>query len=205
MFHNKKLTIFGHEIYCHDNYRFMTLPHKQFVNKLSISFNLPNQETEPIKANKYYYLEKLYYFGYDNSIANKFSKILDWIYEHTQRHYDEVIVQTLIKYCPKVDTGSVAPFFTIIYLAMLDLEIGSPYPVGSGKFMVYKSCKAVLFHECDYRTAANMFSKKNIIEDEDIDDSFGNYHEDHYERTDSSPEDIIMDALENGNGEIFGF
>lgn len=61
MFHNKKLTIFGHEIYCHDNYRFMTLPHKQFVNKLSISFNLPNQETEPIKANKYYYLEKLYY------------------------------------------------------------------------------------------------------------------------------------------------
>ena len=50
-----------------------------------------------------------------------------------------------------------------------------------------------------------MFSKKNIIEDEDIDDSFGNYHEDHYERTDSSPEDIIMDALENGNGEIFGF
>ena len=180
----------------------MKKPNKQIVTKSGNTYNLSSPEDN---VGKFYYLEKLYYFGYDNSIANKFSKILDWIYEHTQRHYDEVIVKTLIKYCPKVDTESVAPFFTIIYLAMLDLEIGSPYPVGSGKFMVYKSCKAVLFHECDYRTAANMFSKKNIIEDEDIDDSFDNYHEDHYERTASSPEDIIMDALENGDGEIYGF
>lgn len=202
MFHNKKLTIFGNEIYCRDNYRYMKRPNKQIVTKSGNTYNLSYPEEN---VGKYYYLKELDTFGYDNSIANKFSKILDWIYEHTQRHYDEVIVETLIKYCPKVDTGSVAPFFTIIYLAMLDLEIGSPYPVGSGKFMVYKSCKAVLFHECDYRTAANMFSKKNIIEDEDIDDSFGNYHEDHYERTDSSPEDIIMDALENGDGEIYGF
>lgn len=202
MFHNKKLTIFGNEIYCRDNYRYMKRPNKQIVTKSGNTYNLSYPEEN---VGKYYYLKELDTFGYDNSIANKFSKILDWIYEHTQRHYDEVIVETLIKYCPKVDTGSVAPFFTIIYLAMLDLEIGSPYPVGSGKFMVYKSCKAVLFHECDYRTTANMFSKKNIIEDEDIDDSFGNYHEDHYERTDSSPEDIIMDALENGDGEIYGF
>lgn len=202
MFHNKKLTIFGNEIYCRDNYRYMKRPNKQIVTKSGNTYNLSYPEEN---VGKYYYLKELDTFGYDNSIANKFSKILDWIYEHTQRHYDEVIVETLIKYCPKVDTGSVAPFFTIIYLAMLDLEIGSPYPVGSGKFMVYKSCKAVLFHECDYRTAANMFSKKNIIEDEDIDDSFGNYHEDHYERTASSPEDIIMDALENGDGEIYGF
>ena len=202
MFHNKKLTIFGNEIYCRDNYRYMKRPNKQIVTKSGNTYNLSYPEEN---VGKYYYLKELDTFGYDNSIANKFSKILDWIYEHTQRHYDEVIVETLIKYCHKVDTGSVAPFFTIIYLAMLDLEIGSPYPVGSGKFMVYKSCKAVLFHECDYRTAANMFSKKNIIEDEDIDDSFGNYHEDHYERTASSPEDIIMDALENGDGEIYGF
>ena len=180
----------------------MKRPNKQIVTKSGYTYNLSPPEEN---VGKFYYLENLYYFGYDSSIANKFSKILDWIYEHTQRHYDEVIVETLIKYCPKVDTGSVAPFFTIIYLAMLDLEIGSPYPVGSGKFMVYKSCKAVLFHECDYRTAANMFSKKNILEDEDIDDSFDNYHEDHYERTASSPEDIIMDALENGDGEIYGF
>ena len=180
----------------------MKRPNKQIVTKSGNTYNLSYPEEN---VGKYYYLKELDTFGYDNSIANKFSKILDWIYEHTQRHYDEVIVETLIKYCPKVDTESVAPFFTIIYLAMLDLEIGSPYPVGSGKFMVYKSCKAVLFHECDYRTAANMFSKKNIIEDEDIDNSFYNYQEEHYERTDSSPEDIIMDALENGNGEVFGF
>ena len=157
MFHNKKLTIFGNEIYCRDNYRYMKRPNKQIVTKSGNTYNLSPPEEN---VGKFYYLEKLYTFGYDSSIANKFSKILDWIYEHTQRHYDEVIVETLINYCPKVDTGSVAPFFTIIYLAMLDLEIGSPYPVGSGKFMVYKSCKAVLFHECDYRTAANMFSKK---------------------------------------------
>lgn len=179
MFHNKKLTIFGHEIYCRDNYRYIKRPNKQIVTKSGFTHNL----------------------SYPEEIVGKF----DYLDEHTQRHYDEVIVETLIKYCPKVDTESVAPFFTIIYLAMLDLEIGSPYPVGSGKFMVYKSCKAVLFHECDYRTAANMFSKKNIIEDEDIDNSFYNYQEEHYERTDSSPEDIIMDALENGNGEVFGF
>lgn len=202
MFHNKKLTIFGNEIYCRDNYRYMKRPNKQIVTKSGNTYNLSYPEEN---VGKFDYLENPYYFGNDISIANKFSKILDWIYEHTQRHYDEVIVETLIKYCPKVDTESVAPFFTIIYLAMLDLEIGSPYPVGSGKFMVYRSCKAVLFHECDYRTAANMFSKKNIIEDEDIDNSFYNYQEEHYERTDSSPEDIIMDALENGNGEVFGF
>lgn len=161
MFHNKKLTIFGHEIYCRDNYRFMKRPLRQVVTKSGVKFNLPNQE---INVGKYYYLKQLYDFGFDKSIINKSLKILDWIYEHTERHYDEVIVETLIKYCPKVNTTSMAPFFTIIYLAMLDLEIESSYPVGSGKLMVYKSCKAVLLHECDYKTAANMFSKKNIIE-----------------------------------------
>ena len=120
MFHNKKLTIFGNEIYCRDNYRYMKRPNKQIVTKSGNTYNLSPPEEN---VGKFYYLEKLYTFGYDSSIANKFSKILDWIYEHTQRHYDEVIVETLIKYCPKVDTGSVAPFFTIIYLAMLDLEI----------------------------------------------------------------------------------
>lgn len=202
MFQNKKLTIFGYEIYCHDNYRFMKLPPKQVVTKSGIKFNLPNQE---INVGKYYYLEQLYCFGSDSSIINKFLRILDWIYEHTERHYDKAIVETLIKYCPKIDTTPMAPFFTIIYLAMLDLEIGSSYPVGSGKFMVYKSCKAVLLHECDYKTAANMFSKKNIIEDDNTDDFFDNYYEDHYERTDSSPENDVMDALENGNGEYFGY
>lgn len=202
MFHNKKITIFGHEIYCRDNNRYMTLPHKQVVTKFGVIFNLPNPE---IKVNKFYYLELLYYFGDNSSIVNKFLKILDWIYEHTQRHYDEVIVKTLVKYCPQVDTTPMAPFFTIIYLAMLDLEIGSSYPVGSGKFMVYKSCKAVLLHECDYRTAANMFSKKDIIDDGNIDNSLDNNYEDHKERTDSSPENDVMDALENGNGEYFGY
>lgn len=71
--------------------------------------------------------------------------------------------------------------------------------------MVYKSCKAVLLHECDYRTAANMFSKKDIIEDDNIDNYFDNNYEDHNERTDSSPENDVMDALENGNGEYFGY
>ena len=85
MFHNKKITIFGHEIYCRDNNRYMTLPHKQVLNKFGVIFNLPNPE---IKVNKFYYLELLYYFGDNSSIVNKFLKILEWIYEHTQRHYD---------------------------------------------------------------------------------------------------------------------
>jgi len=178
----------------------MTLPHKQVVTKSGFIFNLPNPETE-IKVNTSYYLEELYYFGDDSSIVNKFLKILDWIYEQTQRHYDEAIVKTLVKYCPQVDTTPMAPFFTIIYLAMLDWEIGSSYPVGSGKLRVYKSCKAALLHECDPR----MFSKKDKIEDDNIDSSFVNNYEDHYERTDSSPENDVMDALENGNGDYFGY
>lgn len=204
MFHNKKITIFGHEIYCRDNNRYMTLPHKQVVTKSGVIFNLPNPETE-IKVNRSYYIDQLYCFGNDSSIVNKFLKILDWIYEQTQRHYDEAIVKTLVKYCPQVDTTPMAPFFTIIYLAMLDWEIGSSYPVGSGKLIVYKSCKAALLHECDPKTAANMFSKKVIIEDDNIDSSFDNNYEDHYERTDSSPENDVMDALENGNGENLGY
>ncbi len=203
MFHNKKIRIFGHEIYCLYNNRFMTLPHKQVVTKSGI-FNLPNPETE-IKVNRSYYIDQLYCFGNDSSIVNKFLKILDWIYEQTQRHYDEEIVKTLVKYCPQVDTTPMAPFFTIIYLAMLDWEIGSSYPVGSGKLIVYKSCKAALLHECGPRTAANMFSKKEKNEDDNIDSSFVNKYEDHYDRSDSSPEKDLMLALENGNGENLGY
>ena len=110
MFHNKKLTIFGHEIYCRDNNRYMILPHKQVVTKSSVKFNLPNPEIE-IKVNRSYYIDQLYCFGNDSSIVNKFLKILDWIYEQTQRHYDEAIVKTLVKYCPQVDTTPMAPFF----------------------------------------------------------------------------------------------
>ncbi|WP_418938497.1 hypothetical protein [Leyella stercorea] len=110
MFYNKKITMFGHEIYCRDNNRYMTLPYKQVVTKSGFIFNLPNPEIE-IKVNTSYYLEELYYFGDDSSIVNKFLKILDWIYEQTQRHYDEAIVKTLVKYCPQVDTTPMAPFF----------------------------------------------------------------------------------------------
>lgn len=195
---DKKLSIFGHEIYCRDGNRYMTLPPEQLVTDSGHKIPLPNPE---INVGKYYYLEELYNFGwYDSSIVDKFLKILDWIHEHTQRHYDEGIVETLVKHCPKV-----APLFTIIYLAMLDLEIGSSYRVGSGKKIVYESCKVALCHNCDYETAANMFSKKDIIEDNNQDDYFDNNYEERYERTDSSIENDVMDALEHGNGELFGY
>ena len=195
---DKKLSIFGHEIYCRDGNRYMTLPPEQLVTDSGHKIPLPNPE---INVGKYYYLEELYNWGwYDSSIVDKFLKILDWIHEHTQRHYDEGIVETLVKHCPKV-----APLFTIIYLAMLDLEIGSSYRVGSGKKIVYESCKAALCHNCDYETAANMFSKKDIIEDNNQADYFDNNYEERYERTDSSPENDVMDALEHGNGELFGY
>lgn len=131
---DKKLSIFGHEIYCRDGNRYMTLPPEQLVIDSGHKIPLPNPE---INVGKYYYLEELYNFGwYDSSIVDKFLKILDWIHEHTQRHYDEGIVETLVKHCPKV-----APLFTIIYLAMLDLEIGSSYRVGSGKKLSTKVAK----------------------------------------------------------------
>lgn len=58
--------------------------------------------------------------------------------------------------------------------------------------------------------AAVMFSRKkksiSQIKDDFSEDNFESpYYEDHYERTDSSPENDVMDALENGNGEYFGY
>ena len=127
---DKKLIIFGHEIYCRDGNRYMTLPPEQVVTDSGLKIPLPNPE---INVGKYYYLKVLYDLGNDSSIVDEFLKFLDWIRENTQRHYDEGFVETLVKHCPKVDTISMAPLFTIIYLAMIDLEIGSSYRVGSGK------------------------------------------------------------------------
>ena len=44
MFHNKKLTIFGNEIYCRDNYRYMKRPNKQIVTKSGNTYNLSYPE-----------------------------------------------------------------------------------------------------------------------------------------------------------------
>ena len=93
---------------------------------------------------------------------------------------------------------------------MLDLEVNSSFPVGSGKEIILKRCSAVLIDKMLADEAAKMFTRKkksfSQIEDDFSEDNFESpYYEDYYERTDSSPENDVMDALENGNGEILGY
>ena len=132
------------------------------------------------------------------------------IYNKTQRYYDENVIDYIKKKSPIVDKCSMAPFFIIIYLSMLDREVNSRFPVGSGKEIILKRCRAVLMDKMLADDAAVMSShkKKNDsqIEDDFSEDNFKSpYYEEHYERTDASPENDVMDALENGNGDYFGY
>ncbi len=199
MFYHKDLYIKKYQIYCKDNCRYLKIPARE-----NIQF-VENYCPEK-KINKYYYLNTLYSFAhYRKEYVDKIVEIIQWIYKNTQRRYDDKIIKTLDNYCPIIENTHFAPFFAIIYLSMLDLEIGSSFPEGSGKTMVYKSCMAVLKENYAVETAANMFSKKiHNDNDETAGWDFGSYDE-HQERTDSSYEDIVMNALENGEGEAFGF
>lgn len=137
-------------------------------------------------AGKYYYLVKL------KSIANNLNKIqkqqlyseLRELHDKVSNIYDETILkngflETFGKYWED-NNIQCAAFFSIIYLAMLDLEEGrEQYPKSLGKTMVLRSCKAVILDNKEPKEAAHMFERKhNNIPDE--------YWERNYEIGDSS-------------------
>lgn len=154
----KEFNINGYQIYYKNNHRYMKFP----VKKIKLQKGFLEFPTYPdMNVGKYYYLNVLSGIAKESKYVPRSKDILDWIYYNTQRFYDNKIVEKLIELGLKLNDNSLAPFFTIIYLAMLDLEIDSPYPIGSGKKIVYESCIAVLLKNYDVQTAANMFSKKH--------------------------------------------
>lgn len=154
----KEFNINGCQIYYKNNYRYMSFPVKTIKLQKGI-FEFPIHPD--INVGKYYYLKVLSGIAKMPKRVPIFKNILDWIYVNTQPFYDNTIVEMLIEQGLKLKDVGIAPFFTIIYLSMLDLEIDSPYPIGSGKKIVYESCIAVLLKNYDFQTAANMFSKKH--------------------------------------------
>lgn len=188
----KEIDINGYHIFSSQGYRYMIRPNGKKEN-----------------VGKYYYLNILFdYAFFSHEYVNPFMDFIREIYNKTQRYYDENVIDYIKKESPIVDKRSMAPFFIIIYLSMLDLEVNSRLPVGSGKEIILKSCRAVLIDKMLPEAAAQMFSHKNNtqIKDDFSEAIFGTpYYEEHYERTDASPENDVMDALENGNGEYFGY
>lgn len=190
----KEIDINGYHIFSSKGYRYMIRPNGKKEN-----------------VGKYYYLNILFnYASCSPEYVNPFMDFIRDIYNKTQRYYDENVIDYIKKKSPIVDKCSMAPFFIIIYLSMLDLEVNSSFPVGSGKEIILKRCSAVLIDKMLADDAAKMFTRKkksfSQIQDDFSEDNFESpYYEDHYERTDSSPENDVMDALENGNGEILGY
>lgn len=188
----KEIDINGYHIFSSQGYRYMIRPNGKKEN-----------------VGKYYYLNILSDYAFCSpEYVNPFMVFIREIYNKTQRYYDENVIDYIKKKSPIVDKCSMAPFFIIIYLSMLDLEVNSRFPVGSGKEIILKSCRAVLIDKMLPDDAAVMFSNKNNsqIKDDFSEDNFETpYYEEHYEKTDASPENDVMDALENGNGEYFGY
>jgi len=188
----KEIDINGYHIFSSQGYRYMIRPNGKKEN-----------------VGKYYYLNILSDYAFCSpEYVNPFMVFIREIYNKTQRYYDENVIDYIKKKSPIVDKCSMAPFFIIIYLSMLDLEVNSRFPVGSGKEIILKSCRAVLIDKMLPYDAAVMFSHKNNsqIKDDFSEDNFETpYYEEHYEKTDASPENDVMDALENGNGEYFGY
>lgn len=131
--------------YKKDGYRYLSMP-----------------DSPEINAGKYYYLAILSFFHDDKPLADKSIDLITWIYEKTTRAYDSSVWEHIVSSCTGI-LHDEEVFFFIIYLAMLDLEVGSNYPFGSGKRMVYESCKAVLIDGKNYEEAAVMFSKHRPI------------------------------------------
>jgi len=120
-------------------------------------------------AGKYYYLDVLYSIvcKINDSQRHQLYNDLKELHDKVGQEYDSNILNkdflcTFGKYWH--DNIQCAAFFSIIYLAMLDLEENKKdYPNSLGKTVVLKSCKAVILDNVDPRDAAIMFEKKKPV------------------------------------------
>lgn len=103
-------------------------------------------------AGKYYYLKTLSQF---RDIGNLLYSDIEYIHCVSTAKYD---YQTNVEICRRARQhryflGSDV-FYTIIYLAMIDLESEKLDDSWSGKKMVLDSCRAVLLENVPYKSAA---------------------------------------------------
>lgn len=107
-------------------------------------------------AGKYYYLKML--IGYRDE-AMFIYHFLEYICELTTKDYPYITEEIIKKFKGLYEDHSDV-LFTVIYLAMVDLEASKMRPNWRGKEIVLESCKAVLVDNMPYRDAAELHSTK---------------------------------------------
>ena len=148
---------------------------KEKIKKNPLLKTIFDKKVRKHNAGKYYYLDVLQSIISNLNTNQKIHLYneLKNLHDRTSGKYDSSIqsfLDTFGKYWPHNEHRCV-PFFTTIYLAMVDLEQGkSIYPHSMGKTMVLKSCEAVILKGVDPKGAATMFEKKhNDTSDDDRD------------------------------------
>lgn len=153
---------------------------KEQIGKEIILKSIFEPITRKYNAGKYYYLSILQntVLKLDRSQKIQLYNDLKNLHDRTSAEFDFSILKngfldTFGKYWPG-NEHQCASFFTLIYLAMIDLEQGkSIYPHSRGKTMVLKSCEAIILKGANYEDAARMFERQN--DDVSYNDWHGNY------------------------------
>lgn len=188
---NKELEYNGIHIFYKDG--------KRFINY--------GNNTIDCNAGKYYYLYQLStVYRTENNKASGWMNVITYIYNNTSTEYNEEVVNTLFRKLPNNSHTDNENFmiFCVIYLAMLDLEANTKYPSGSGKQMVYNSCREVLINGMDYQKAATLYEKRssNNMQDVNVEDEFNNGGDDygksgeHYGWYNGYSDDAIDDGFD---------
>lgn len=153
---------------------------KEKIRKEIILESLFESNVKKYNAGKYYYLSVLQntVLKLDKSQKIQLYNDLKNLHDRTSAEYDSSILKngfldTFGKYWPG-NEHQCASFFTLIYLAMVDLEQGkSIYPHSRGKTMVLESCEAIILKGANYEDAARMFERQH--NDVSYNDWHGNY------------------------------
>ena len=110
-------------------------------------------------AGKYYYLKILNNYRDD---ANVIYGHLKCICDKTTNIYDLTLNRELCSRLSDSLFGHQSEvFFTVIYLAMVDLEASKIKPYWKGKQIVLESCRAVLLENYSYERAAELHSNND--------------------------------------------
>lgn len=127
--------------------------------------------TRKTNAGKYYYLPQLQQKlkpCLDKTKIQDLYKDMIYVCDNTTSQYDQTLKDELCRrfgrYFPLYPNIDVEVFFTIIYLAMVDMEAGKlNHPNWLGKKIVLYSCKAVLLDDVDFNVAAEMYQHKHLL------------------------------------------
>lgn len=110
-------------------------------------------------AGKYYYLKTLVNFrdDYDRPLGHEIYAELEYMCSKATDRYDLELNREICRRIGKKQFFEKAHvFFTVVYLAMVDLEANNLSDKWLGKQMVLNSCRAVLLEGKSYREAAEL-------------------------------------------------